>query len=246
MCERFRLHFNLPPFEALFFEVPAKAATFDTVLIGQLYLSYSYLSFYCEFGQQKAQVLIALRDIVHMQRAFVGKSAKETHPNIVPFNPNEHKHSDFYVLEVFTNVGQVHQFYSIPNFDSIYASVESTWRNCNRSVAPPLPQVVLYPTSNQPVYTGQPVPQQQVQQQPQVIIQQQRPQQVIITQQPQQQQQQQTTTTVSYKSSPVSLGILGQPLVTSTPVITTTTTKVVYNNGTKVVNPPNLYPNSRK
>jgi len=152
---RFRARFFLPPYEALIFELPAKATTLDNVHNGHMYLSYNYICFYTEFQSQKAAVMIPLRDIVGIQKAMIGKSVKETNPNIVPWNPAENKIVDQYVIEFYTNQGKVHQFFSIPEYELAFQKVWATWTGCNKSVAPPAP---VYPQPN-PHHPPVPVPQ---------------------------------------------------------------------------------------
>jgi len=137
--DRFRRWFNLPSNEGLLFELPVKAATVDNVIVGHLYLSYNYLSFHAEFNAQKVNVMIPLRDIIAVQRAMLGPSAKESIPNIIPYNPVENKLTDQYVIEVYTVDGRVHQFFSIVNYESYITTIQNTWKNCNKTVPPPQP-----------------------------------------------------------------------------------------------------------
>jgi len=159
--ERFRKAFMLPPFEGLMFELPCKACTFDNVLIGHLYLSYSYLSFYAEYSVGKVVMMIPLRDIIFIQKTMIGKSSKEKTPNIVAYNPVENKLTEQYVLEVYTNLGQVHQFFSLSNFEQTFFTVETSWRNCNKSAQPPQPlpppQQIPPPQQVPQTYNQQPV-----------------------------------------------------------------------------------------
>jgi len=161
---RFRSRFWLPHHEGLIWELPAKCVVIDNIYAGQIYLSHNYLSFYCEFDSHKSAVLIPLRDIVAIQKSMIGKSVKESHPNIVPFNPHENKIQDLWVIEVYTNAGRVHQFYSVPDYEVVYNSIYTHWVQCNKQAQLPMP---VQPA--QPVY--QAPPPQVVYQQPPVVYQ---------------------------------------------------------------------------
>ena len=75
----------------IFLLVFSKAVTAVDVLAGYLYLSYNYLGFYAEITNKKVQVLIPLREISFIGRAMIGKSVKESQPNIIPYNPMDTK-----------------------------------------------------------------------------------------------------------------------------------------------------------
>jgi len=158
---RFRQRFFLPPYEALIFELPAKAITVDNIHPGHIYVSYNYIAFYAEFQSQKAAVLIPLRDVTGIQKSMIGKSVKEHLPVVVPYNPHENKLTDQYIVEIYTNQGKVHQFYSIPEYEIAFQKIWATWTGCNKAVAPPVP-VHPQPTPSNPIPPQQYYPQSHV------------------------------------------------------------------------------------
>jgi len=155
--ERFRRNFNLPMHEGLYGEFPCKAATFDTVLPGNLYLSYSYLSFYTEFQGRKAIEMIPLRNIISINRMMIGKSAKQSQPNIVQYNTYENKMQENYVIEVYTDIGHIHHFYSFHNYENAFNQFNYAVQHCNRNILPPQP--VMYQQQVQPTVILQNAPQ---------------------------------------------------------------------------------------
>lgn len=38
---------------------------------------------------------------------MLGRTIKESQPNIIPYNPNENKLVDQWVIEIYTNIGTV-------------------------------------------------------------------------------------------------------------------------------------------